>query len=34
MYICNHGNDVLSRLSPQWLCGKTAAPGIICFKMF
>ena len=21
IYICNHENNVLSRLSPQWLCG-------------
>ena len=22
-YICNHGNNVPSRLSPQWLCGNS-----------
>ena len=23
IYICNHENNVPSRLSPQWLCGNT-----------
>ena len=23
MYICNHENNVPSRLSPQWLCGNS-----------
>ena len=23
IYICNHENNVLSRLSPQWLCGNS-----------
>ena len=22
-YICNHENNVLSRLSPQWVCGNS-----------
>ena len=22
-YICNHKNNVLSHLSPQWICGNT-----------
>ena len=23
MYVCNHENNVPSRLSPQWLCGNS-----------
>ena len=23
IYICNHENNVLSRLSPQWFCGNS-----------
>ena len=23
IHICNHENNVLSRLSPQWLCGNS-----------
>ena len=23
IYICNHENNVPSRLSPQWLCGNS-----------
>ena len=27
MYICNHENNVPSRLSPQWLCGNSCTWG-------
>ena len=35
MYICNHENNVPSRLSPQWLCGNscTWAHDVLCLDI-